>query len=138
MPEAVPQVLRMILEPRGIMAWMRFISGMVRLRLAKKSLRKFSQRSFNSRGWLSTAARAWRVRSSGVGPMPPEMMRVSHWGAAFLMARSMATWSSPTVVWARTEMPMAASCWESHAEFVSIVWPRTSSSPMEMMMAVIG
>ena len=46
--------------------------------LAEEASRCPSHFSFSSSGTRMTAASAWRVRSSSVGPMPPEMTSTSH------------------------------------------------------------
>src|SRR4051794_5723960 len=135
MPAAVPAVLKIIVAPRGIIAWIWLAAGILRPRASKKLRSSASQAAFNSSGSRSTAASAWRGRSSSVGPMPPEMIRKSHRPTHSSIACSIEGWSSATVRWAATAQPTAASCWLSQAELVSTVWPRTNSSPMERMMA---
>ena len=62
----------------------------LRPRWAKKSFSTPSHRSFISSGAFITAASAWRVRSSSVGPIPPEMMSNAHRATESLIARSIA------------------------------------------------
>jgi hypothetical protein len=128
-PGAVPKGLSMTLAPRGTIACLRFEADIVRLRLAKKASRWDLMPSFNSSGSPSSSAMDSRVRSSFVGPSPPETRTTSEREAASAMA-SLITAPSETTRWRETMRPRAAICCPSQAALVLMVSPRRSSSPV--------
>src|SRR5687767_1401313 len=65
------------------------------------------------------------------------MMRTSQRAPSSRIAAAIAARSSATVRCAVTSQPMAESFWAIQALFVSTVWPRTSSSPIERMIAFL-
>ena len=53
-------------------------------------------------------------------------------------ARTMRSWLSPTAWWKWEATPLAASCSPSHAEFVSAIWPSSSSVPTATISILTG
>jgi hypothetical protein len=69
------------------------------------------------------------VMSSCVGPSPPQQMTASLRDRAWPMAATILAWLSPTLTWKYESIPASASCSPMNAEFVSTIWPRSSSLP---------
>ncbi len=128
-PPAVPTGLSSRSAPSGVPACLRFASGIVLPRLAQICRIRSIQASLKTTGRPTTAARASRVKSSGVGPMPPLTSNRSLPWASRLMAASMAISSSDTLACSTTRTPAAASSCANQAVFVSTVSPLTISSP---------
>src|SRR5688572_24232906 len=83
------------------------------------------------------SAIACRVRSSAVGPRPPDAITRSARSQAWRKTRTFAARSSATVLWNITVTPSSPSRSLSHWLLVSSRWPLVSSSPMEMTSACI-
>ena len=111
------------------MAW-RCVAALTGLpRLLKYSCRCCITPSLRSMSRLSSSAVDSRVRSSLVGPSPPETSTTSARCAASAMATRMTT-PSGTIVCRATCTPRAASRWPIQAALVLMVSPRRSSVPV--------
>src|SRR5665213_1122639 len=90
---------------------------------------------FSSRGRLRARATASKVRSSGVGPIPPQtaMRQTSGVASARWMALTTASTRSGTTSMWRTGNPDVKARAARKAELVSWVCPDSSSSPTAMI-----
>ena len=77
--------------------------------------------SSGTRSTPITVASAWRVRSSWVGPSPPQQITASLRDSASSMAATIRSRLSPTFVWKNESMPASASCSPIHDELVSVI-----------------
>src|SRR5262249_27697821 len=79
----------------------------------------------------AASAIASRVRSSAVGPIPPETSSRSQRVASSRAALAIAARPSPTWRTSTTSAPTVRSCRAIHRALASAMAPRTSSSPVE-------
>src|SRR5687767_8623096 len=121
-----------MVAPRGSIACERFAggSGSDRPRERQISSSRATIASFRSSSTPSAPATAAMVTSSLVGPSPPVVITPSARPRASRIAPVIASGSSPTVVRRGNSTPSSASSRPRKAEFVSIVKPSRSSSPM--------
>ena len=129
-PGAVPGICSMNAAPTGLVAWRRLFMGMRRPRPENIPMMRSSISSSASSGTPITAAMASRVRSSCVGPRPPQQMTASLRSSASVRHDTMRSRLSPTLVWKNVSMPDSASCSPIHDELVSVICPSRSSVPM--------
>ena len=136
-PGAVPILLSIGTAPLGIITWTTLACDIFRPRLWKNSSSVLRHCSSSTSSVPSTSASAWRVRSSGVGPSPPETRTISARPIASPMAEAISPALSPTVWWETVGIPIAISLSANHAEFVSTVRPQVSSSPVDINIALM-
>ena len=137
-PGAVPIGLGSAWAEGIRVACLMLVSGIGKPRLANWALRWASRSSWIAISSPNTAAMVSRVRSSDVGPRPPDVRVMSERVKARCMVSRRRSGSSPTLVIKRTSMPSFASSEARKAELVSTSSPISSSVPMDMISAFIG
>ena len=135
-PGAVPWSL-MILRPFvGTMACLRLFSVGRRFVRAKKA--RILSHSVSSKCSVSpkTSATVSLVRSSSVGPKPPEKMSRSLRLLAWVTSSRRRAGLSPMTCWCSTLMPSSASSRLKNCALVFKMSPSSSSVPTQMISAV--
>ena len=110
-----------IAAPSGTMAWRRLLSDIVRPRVANISRMRSAMSCCICNFTPITDAMASRVRSSCVGPRPPQMMTASASASARCKTASTRARLSPTFICSNESKPCAASCSPIHDELVSTI-----------------
>ena len=119
-------------------ACLMLVAGIPPPRPAKMPSRWRSRSSCTSISSPITLATVSRVRSSDVGPSPPEVMVTSaRRQARSIVSKSLSGWS-PTLETQCTSMPNLASSAAMYAELVSTISPKRISVPMAMISAFKG
>ena len=136
-PGAVPIGLAIACADGMSVACLTFVSGIGKPRLANKPLRCSSRSSCTAIFSPQTLAMVSRVRSSEVGPRPPDVSVTSERLLARFIASNSRSGSSPTFVTQRTSMPSLASSEARYEELVSTNSPISSSVPMDRISACI-
>ena len=131
MPGADPWRLGRIVQPSGTMACWRLLAGSS----CPKRLRHRSSRAARISGSRTIPrpkieAIAGLVMSSAVGPSPPVVITAPVRSRASCTALAMAVASSPQVARRTMRTPRVANSRARCAALVSIVKPRSSSSPI--------
>ena len=88
-----------------------------------------------SSGELKVSAITCVVISSGVGPSPPVVIRISDRLDASSIASFNLAGLSPTTVCLKCGIPKIASCSAIHCELVLTIFPRSISLPMHKISA---
>lgn len=135
-PGAVPTVFLRAVAPLGSRAWTSWLSRMGLVPKYSFSLARLSLSS--TRGRPSVSAMVFFVRSSSVGPSPPEVMTRSLRERAVSSTSLRRPGLSPTVSTFMRSMPSAASSLAMKAASVLTVCPSRSSVPTEMISAFTG
>ena len=134
----MPWALGILWPCTGTMACLRLFSVGVRPVRAKKSTIFCHSSGSNCSVSPKASATVSLVRSSSVGPRPPEKISRS------LRRRAVSTSSfrratlSPTTCWCSTEIPSSASSRLKNWALVLTMSPKRSSVPTQMISAVIG
>jgi hypothetical protein len=134
----MPRRLVSTVAPTGTIAQRRFASDTSGLSIQPASNMRRARASMfayaiglSSSGRPSASATAWKVRSSGVGPIPPQTATLEMFGSSIarrIAAMIASGWSPTTSMWA-TGRPAANARRASRLELVSWVWPLRISSP---------
>ncbi len=128
-PGARPFWLRSTSAPAGTRTWCRLFGVTRKFRSPKRARIRCSCSGSITGSTPRTRAATSTVRSSSVGPSPPETQTTRARPAARSRASSMSGSSSVTDERQRTCSPRAVSRSASHGELVSTISPRLSSSP---------
>ncbi len=128
-PGAVPIGFGMASPPSGMSAWRKLFWGMSRRRDRNIVAMCSASAISRTRGTPITSAIASRVRSSWVGPRPPQISTASDRDRRSRSAATIRVWLSPIARCSYESMPEAASCSPIQALFVSTIWPSSSSVP---------
>ena len=126
------------MAPCGKSACRSLFGAIGRPRFAKNTRMRRSAAADRMRRFPAAFATASRVRSSIVGPRPPERMRRSAARAARRTSSTRGWNRSGIVTWRVTSKPRSVRRRDSHAAFVLATRPRVSSSPLHRMIAVGG
>ena len=137
-PEAVPREFGRISLPSGMRAWMAFEAEGLRFLAAKNSLSRRRPSACSTSSTEQNSAKAWRVKSSGVGPMPPVMTATSARSAVLRSARMISARASSTATWRVTRKPRRVNRSERNAALVSAIRPAMSSLPIDRISAVMA
>ncbi len=136
-PGAVPRGFSRISAPSGTIAWRTLTSGISRFRERKRlSMWRRISSLRRSLRWRSSATVS-RVRSSSVGPSPPEEITS---GTRFNASRNASlsrSRLSPTIVFRTTSIPILFSSSVRKSELVSRRSGVSSSEPTAMISAFI-
>ena len=134
-PGAVPLALSMTRAPAGTIACRRLMAGISMRRDSNRALILAVIRSSSDSGRSSTPATTSRVRSSSVGPSPPQQTTRSALLSANRSAEAISSRSSPTWLLQTTSIPRRLSCSVMNSEFVSRREGVSSSLPTAMIAA---
>ncbi len=136
-PGAVPRGLSSGSAPSGTIAWRTFESGICRAK--ERTLASIARTMASLRTSLrsSNSATVSRVKSSSVGPSPPEAMISGTRFTASRKASSRSARSSPTTVLRTISIPSLFSSSVRKSELVSILSGVSSSEPTAMISAFI-
>ena len=132
---AVPLGFSTGVAPAGMSACLRLLGVVMRLRRWKRSSICATRPGSRMSSRPVTSATISRVRSSCVGPMPPDVITASERSMARASTSRMRPGLSPTTVLYSRLTPSGANCWAIQAELVSTIWPSSSSEPMAMISA---
>ena len=131
MPGAEPWLLRSLVAPSGIIACWRLAAGISRpKRVRHRSAIQAKCSSSKRISRPNSTAMEGLVRSSLVGPRPPVVITAPARSRPSRTAAAICVASSPTVVRRSISTPMSARWRARYAAFVSMVKPRSSSSPI--------
>src|SRR5438552_14404129 len=131
MPGAVPAGFSILTGPAGTSACWRFDGDIVLPMRAKRRSSAASRPASRSSGRPVAAATPSRVRSSWVGPRPPQTTTTPARPSAALSTRSIWPTSSPTAVCRVTGTPTLARASEMNLALVSAICPARISDPTE-------
>ena len=129
-PGAVPTGLGSTSAPSGTSACLALLGAISRLSRAKNSSIRRSEGSCTTSLRPKVCASTSTVRSSRVGPRPPETSTISLRSAARRNASRMSAGSSFTEAWKRVSTSMPSSFSERNDLLESTISPRSSSSPI--------
>ena len=138
MPGAVPLALCSFRPRTGTYACFSLLGGMVRPQAAKNARIRASSSSSKRSSSSKARATVCLVRSSSVGPSPPENTSKSLRCMARRTTLSSRAGLSPTTLWKCTVMPSCASCCERNCAFVFKISPSKSSVPTAIISAVMA
>src|SRR5262249_43140766 len=136
-PGASPAGLPRTSAPPGTRTWRMLFGVSGAPVLAKRAFMCSSAGGWTTGATPSASAMTSTVRSSSVGPSPPEQTTSSARAVASASARSMSGRSSRQLVIQITVTPSSHNLAAIQEEFVSTISPRQSSSPMVRISACI-